>query len=106
MAIIRASDAQLREFKGVTFELLAVGEQSMVTKMKYRLGNLVPTHRHPNEQSGYVVSGRYRLKIADAEHVLESGDSYAIPADVEHSIEVLDGGEVVDVFTPPRPDYL
>lgn len=36
MPIITRSAAQLREFKGVTFELLAVGEQSLVTKMRYQ----------------------------------------------------------------------
>jgi quercetin dioxygenase-like cupin family protein len=104
--IIKAQDGQAREFQGVAFTLLAVGQQSMVTKMHYRTENHVPFHSHPNEQSGYVVSGSYRLRLDGQDELLGPGDSYSIPADVEHSIEVLEAGEVVDVFTPPRQDYL
>lgn len=106
MGVIKATQAQMREFKGVTFELLAVGEQSMVTKMLYKVGNHVPLHSHPNEQSGYVISGNYRLTFLGQDNMLGPGDSYAIPANVEHTLTVLEGGEVLDVFTPPRPDYL
>ena len=74
--------------------------------MLYKATDDVPPHRHPSEQSGYVVSGRYRLRVAQYDQILEPGDSYAIPENVEHSLEVLDAGEVVDVFTPVRYDYL
>ncbi len=78
----------------------------MVTKMMYKITDHVPMHAHPNEQSGYVVSGKYRLKFNDFDEVLEAGDSYTIPKNVQHSIKILEAGEVVDVFTPPREDYL
>jgi quercetin dioxygenase-like cupin family protein len=104
--IVKANQGQPREFKGVAFDLLAVGHQSMVTKMRYASGNRVPEHSHPNEQSGYVISGRYRLRFATFDEVLKPGDSYSIPANVIHSLEILEPGEVVDVFTPPRADYL
>jgi hypothetical protein len=35
----------------------------MVTKMNYEKVNFAPTYAHPNEQSGYVISGKYRLRI-------------------------------------------
>jgi len=103
--IARKQDAKQREFKGVRFDLLAVGARSMVTKMRYVAGAVVPVHTHPNEQAGYVVSGRYTLRVGGREETLAAGDSYAIPADEPHGIEVIQGGEVVDVFTPPREDY-
>ena len=78
----------------------------MVTKMNYQKGDCVPAHSHPNEQSGYIISGKYRLKCEQFDEILESGDSYSIPMNVEHSIEIIEEGEVVDVFTPPRQDYL
>lgn len=98
-----------RVFKGVNLDSMAVGQKSMVTKMNYVAGNYASTHSHPHEQGGYVISGRYRL-IVEAETridvILTAGDSYAIPGDTPHSFEVLEGGEVVDVFTPQREDYL
>lgn len=99
-----------RVFKGVCLDSLAVGEKSMVTKMNYVKGNFATTHTHVHEQCGYVVSGEYRLKVElpqqNIDLLLHAGDSYAIPGNVPHSFEVIEGGEVVDVFTPHREDYL
>lgn len=102
----RSHEAKPRTYSGVEFDLLVADEESMVTKMKYRAGNRVPTHRHPNVQSGYVLSGRYLVRIDATEQILSAGDSYSIHADVDHSIEVIEPGEVIDVFVPPRHDYL
>lgn len=108
--VVKRDDALKRVFKGVSLDSLAVGEKSMVTKMNYAKGNFATTHQHPHEQCGYVISGEYRLIVElPDEHVdelLHAGDSYAIPGNTPHSFEVLEGGEVVDVFTPHREDYL
>ncbi len=107
--VVKKSDALKRTFKGVSLDSLAVGEKSMVTKMNYVKGNFATLHRHPHEQCGYVISGHYRL-IVEGEQaidvILSAGDSYAIPGDTPHSFEVIESGEVVDVFTPHRNDYL
>lgn len=107
--VVKKDAAMKRTFKGVNLDSLAVGEQSMVTKMNYVKGNFATIHSHPNEQCGYVISGRYHL-IVESEPkidvILTAGDSYAITGNTPHSFEVLDDGEVVDVFTPPREDYL
>jgi cupin superfamily acireductone dioxygenase involved in methionine salvage len=68
--------------------------------------DFVPFHKHPNEISGYVISGKYNLKFDGQEYTLSTGDTYSIPANVEHSIEIIEAGEVVDVFSPIRQDYL
>lgn len=108
--VVKKEDALKRVFKGVSLDSLAVGEKSMVTKMNYVKGNFADTHRHPHEQCGYVISGEYRLKVEHPNDpidvILRAGDSYAIPGGTPHSFEVLEGGEVVDVFTPHREDYL
>lgn len=107
--VVKKEEALKRLFKGVSLDSLAVGERSMVTKMNYKAGDFATLHTHPHEQCGYVVSGRYRLIVEAAEPVdtlLSAGDSYAIPGLAPHSFEVLEGGEVVDVFTPHREDYL
>ena len=46
------------------------------------------------------------LAEENIEVLLHAGDSYAIPGNTPHSFEVMESGEVVDVFTPPREDYL
>lgn len=104
--IRKKEQAVYKTFLGVDFVVLSHGEKSMVTKMLYKTTDNVPMHAHPNEQSGYVISGKYRLKFNDFDQILEYGDTYTIPANVQHCIEIIDAGEVVDVFTPPRADYL
>ena len=104
--IVKSNNSEHRIFKGVNFEVLASGEKSMVTKMNYSTGDKVPFHSHPNEQSGYVISGEYTIEFGEVKAVLKQGDSYSIPKNVEHSLEVIIGGNIIDVFSPPRGDYL
>jgi|SRR3989304_3370319 len=104
--IVKSNDSKHREFKGVKFEVLATGDKSMVTKMNYKIGDKVPPHSHPNEQSGFIISGEYLIIYGQIKEILKKGDSYSIPENIEHSWEVIIGGEVIDVFTPPRLDYL
>lgn len=114
--ITRPDDVKKCSFQGVSFDLLANDERVMVTKMLFDASNDVPFHEHPQTQAGYVVSGRYRLRTRGADEAgapggdvdaeLGPGDSYVIPGGVEHAITVLESGEVIDVFTPPRQDFL
>jgi len=104
--IVKSVDGERRSFLGVDFVLLSHGPESMITKMLYKSEDRPPLHKHPNEQSGYVISGRYRITIDDVRRELSPGDSYTIPRGVEHRIEILEPGEVLDFFSPPRKDYL
>ena len=104
--VTKKEEAKKRTFKGVLLDSLAVGEKSMVCKMNYAAGNFAAEHTHPHEQSGYVISGKYQMTVDGAEYELNPGDSYAIPGNVSHSFQVIEGGEVIDVFTPIREDYL
>lgn len=106
---VQREDAVKKTFKGVSLDSLAVGEKSMVTKMNYVKGNFATLHTHPHEQCGYVISGEYHLIVDGDEKIdviMHPGDTYAIPGNTPHSFEVIEGGEVVDVFTPQREDYL
>ena len=104
--IVKADESKQREFRGVAFDVLATGEKSMVTKMNYKNSDKVPAHSHPNEQCGYIISGEYFIHYGQEKGLLKQGDSYCVPSNVEHSWEVISGGEVIDVFTPPRVEYL
>jgi len=104
--ITKKADTKKREFKNVSFDVLATGEKSMVTKMNYKIGDIVPLHSHPNEQCGYVISGKHRIRCLEIDEILIEGDSYSIPENIPHSWEVIEAGEAIDVFTPPRQDYL
>jgi quercetin dioxygenase-like cupin family protein len=66
----------------------------------------VPPHKHPHEQTGYLVSGRIRLTVGDDVFDVSPGDSWNIPGDVEHRAAVVEDALAVEVFSPPREDYL
>lgn len=104
--IVKSNNAQKRSFLGVDFVVLSHGPESMVTKMLYKKEDNPPLHKHPNEQSGYVISGRYRIIFGDNNQEIGPGDSYSIPRDTEHRIEIIEPGDVLDFFSPPRKDYL
>lgn len=104
--IVKKEQTTRKQFLGVDFEVLAIGQNSMVTKMLFKDFDFAPLHKHPCEQSGYVISGQYKLIFGGNEYFITSGDSYSIPANIEHSLEVIESGEIIDVFTPVRQDYL
>ncbi|RYD70472.1 MAG: cupin domain-containing protein, partial [Sphingobacteriales bacterium] len=81
--IVKKENAISRQFLGVDFVVLSIGKDTMVTKMLYKATDNVPFHKHPNEQSGYVISGKYNLKFEGNEYALMAGDTYSIPANVE-----------------------
>lgn len=104
--IVTAVQAKRRKFLGVDFVVLSRGPETMVTKMLYKKEDNVPFHKHPNEQSGFVLSGKYRIQFEDWIQEIGPDDTYSIPKDIEHRIQILEPGEVVDFFSPPRLDYL
>ncbi len=73
--------------------------------MHYQPENTVPFHSYPNEQSGHLIFGPTRVRTRESAHELHAGDSYVIPANVEHSIEILEATDELQVFTPPREDF-
>ena len=88
------------------FDLLATGNRLMVTRLRYDTGITVAPHAHEHEQAGYVISGRSRQTAADAVTHLGPDHSYVIAGSIQHTMEVLEGGHVLDVFTPPRDDAI
>ena len=85
---------------------LVWGERVMLSYATFEPGCKIPMHSHPNEQAGYVMSGRIRVRFGEYDEILEAGDSYVIPVDVVHTFDVLEPGETIDVFCPPRQDYM
>lgn len=100
--IIKKDQREKRRFKGVDFLVGATGERMMVTQMLFKQGQEVDTHTHPNEQSGYCVTGRFELTIDGVTTEIGPDDTYVIPGDVPHSYRVLQDAIAVEVFSPPR----
>jgi quercetin dioxygenase-like cupin family protein len=86
------------------------GGRVMMNFYTIQPGATIGWHSHPHEQCGTVLEGEIHLSVGtrDAEPwVLRAGDVYAIAPDTPHSGTAgPDGVVALDVFAPPREDYL
>jgi quercetin dioxygenase-like cupin family protein len=106
MLVSRESVAPVFMFPGVHRRVLNTGERTMVVEVSLESGATVPEHTHPHEQIGYLSSGRLRFRIGDEERIIQQGDSWLVPPNVPHVVTALDDAVAIDVFSPPREDFL
>ncbi len=91
--------------KGVTAKV-ATGEKMMLSLVTLAPGAVVPTHSHPHEQMGWMVSGTMEFTIEGETRVFSGNEMYFVPGGVPHSAKGGPGGAVaLDAFTPPREEY-
>lgn len=91
---------------GIRQKTRVFGENTLLAEFVLARDSLLPLHAHPYEQTGYLVQGRIRLRIGDEEFDARAGDSWCIPANVEHGAHALEDTVAVEVFSPVREDYL
>jgi quercetin dioxygenase-like cupin family protein len=87
---------------------LITGERVMLAHVYLARGAIVPRHEHENEQLTYILTGALRLWVGDPEQVfdLRDGEVLRIPSHVPHRAEALEDTVDVDIFCPPRQDWL
>jgi len=91
---------------GVQMKTRAHGDKTLLAEFYLQKGAAIPMHAHIYEQTGYMVSGKMRFTIGTEHFECAPGDTWCIPGDVEHRVEVLEDSVVVEVFSPVREDYL
>ena len=82
------------------------GKQGMVVWWKMKAGAHAAAHRHPHEQIVYMLTGRMDFRIGNEKRTMGPGDVAVIPGGVEHEGFFPEDTEVMDVFAPPREDFL
>jgi quercetin dioxygenase-like cupin family protein len=84
------------------------GERAMLAHIYLDKGARVPMHFHENEQITYLVEGVLKFWIGEdrEELVLRAGEVLHIPSNVPHEAEALEDCLDIDVFSPPRQDWL
>ena len=95
-----------RPAEGIKFKSLTHGEKTHMCEFILDGGSAIPEHRHPHEQTGYLVSGKLAFWVEGETFDAETGDSWSIPENVPHSVEVIEDSVVVEVFSPVREEYL
>ena len=99
-----AESRQLLE--GIDLTTLVHGQKTLMSQFKLSKGAKIPSHAHPHEQTGFMVSGKLRFTVDGEVLEVAIGDSWCLPGGVEHSAEALEDAVVIEVFSPVRDDYL
>jgi quercetin dioxygenase-like cupin family protein len=81
----------------------------MIAQVVLKKGDLVPMHSHHNEQLTYILSGALHFHLGERgeeELTVRAGEVLVIPSNLPHSALALEDTLDVDVFSPPREDWL
>ncbi len=109
------SDLQYTSFDNIPLERLnplidrqfVHGERTMLARIILRKGAIVPRHSHENEQITYVVEGALRFIMGDNRVItVSAGQVMVIPSNMPHQAEALEDTVDLDVFAPPRADWI
>lgn len=85
---------------------IVTGDRTMVAQLFIKKGGIVPMHQHENEQISYMLEGSLEFEVGGETVVLKQGDVLVIPSNVPHKAIALEDTLDIDVFTPPRQDWL
>jgi quercetin dioxygenase-like cupin family protein len=83
-----------------------VGRNIMVARVLLKKGCIVPLHKHVNEQFTYILEGALKFWIDGQEIVVRAGEVLTIPSNMPHKAEALEDTVDLDVFNPPRKDWI
>jgi quercetin dioxygenase-like cupin family protein len=96
----------LEELNPLLQRQFIVGQEIMLARVLLKKGCVVPEHSHHNEQLTYILDGALKFWIDGKEIVVHAGEVLCIPANMPHKAEALEDTVDLDVFTPPRADWI
>jgi quercetin dioxygenase-like cupin family protein len=102
----RNTEGYKQVLEGIKLKTLVYGDKTLFTEFLLKKDRQLPKHAHPQEQTGYLISGRIRLTIGEETFEVEPGDSWCVPGNMEHQAEILADSVAIEVFSPVREDYL
>jgi len=85
---------------------MVFGKDVMIARILLKKGCIVPDHSHHNEQLSYMLEGALRFDIDGREIVVRAGEVLCIPSNMPHGAEALEDSLSLDVFSPPRADWI
>jgi quercetin dioxygenase-like cupin family protein len=83
-------------------------EKMTIARVYMKAGCQVPQHQHPNEQVSIIYEGSLQFVFAPdgREVVVRAGDALEIPSGLPHAAVALEDTVAMDIFTPPRQDWI
>lgn len=103
---IRWSDIELENLNPLLQRQFVVGEGVMLARVLLKKGCLVPMHSHVNEQVTYILEGALRFQIDGRQIDVRAGEVLCIPPSMPHEALALEDTVDLDVFYPPRADWI
>lgn len=106
MFLTKSSDGYKAVMDQIRMKTLVHGDKTLMVEFRLDKGADLPSHHHPHEQTGYLVSGRITLTIDGRDHDVRPGDSWCIPGGISHAAVAHEDSVALEVFAPVREDYL
>ena len=91
---------------GIRRKVMAFDDQMMLVKVAFEPGAVGTLHQHPHTQASYVSKGVFDITIDGKTQRLSAGDVYFVPSGEIHGAVCFEKGELIDVFTPMREDFV
>lgn len=92
--------------EGVHRKIMGYDDKIMLVHVAFDRGGIGPVHKHIHSQVTYVQKGKFEVTIGDETQILKEGDGFYIPPNVLHGAICLEDGELLDVFSPIREDFM
>ena len=102
----RWDEIALEKITEMMSQKIVAGAHQMLAQTYLKQGALVPMHAHPSEQMTYVLQGALKFRVEDEEIIVREGEVLHIPANARHQAEALDDTFQLDIYSPPREDWL
>jgi len=106
MKFFKWDDVELETMSDVISRKVISGEKAMVAQVFLKKDAVVPEHHHANEQITYILEGALKFELEGTEVVVRKGEVLHIPSNVPHRAVALEDTLDLDIFSPPREDWL
>jgi quercetin dioxygenase-like cupin family protein len=103
---VRWDSVPLEDLNPLLQRHFVVGDGMMLARVLLKKGCVVPTHSHHNEQITYILEGALKFEIEGKEIVVSAGEVLCIPPHLPHKATALEDTVDLDVFNPPRADWM
>jgi quercetin dioxygenase-like cupin family protein len=100
---------ELEQLNSQITRKLITGSNVMLARLTLEEGAFVPSHDHHNEQISVILNGSLKFLLGEdqsEEVVVRAGEVLTIPPNLPHSALALEDTLVLDIFSPPRQDWL
>ncbi len=82
------------------------GTGTMLARLVLKKGAQVPRHHHVNEQVSHVVAGALDFLMDEGTVTVRAGEILCIPPSAPHAVIALEDSVALDIFNPPRQDWI